>query len=187
MVQEVSLRGDVKLSVLVHDFNFHHLEKFISTRWKRKPFPPDKPKMVRVYLVISACNSIETERFASWLLLKDQRGLHITYSVKDRLSGHSFPSPPPNSSDMSIVEHSSRHSSRANAIRIALSAWQKRCASRCYRLIYADPLKKYVFVKWMVDPSYDSDSVRWNGRYGEYTEVSSDQYERGPLTDVCID
>jgi hypothetical protein len=162
VVQEVSLWPGIELDVWVHDFNFRHLERYVSTLRRRKLFTPEHLRtFVYVHLTISACENIYTERFASWVALDHRGGLNILYDVEDAQSGHVFPAAPPMYSDMSIFRQCADYFVEAGVIYRTVKRFQRRFFDRCYRLRSPDPSKQDRFMRWI------SDALDIHGSYEE--------------------
>lgn len=126
IVQDEAEKTDITLVTRVHDFNFRHVEKYLSTIRNHVSQGQLGGKMVRVELIISACNHFDTESFASWVSQDDRNGYRWTYSVDDERSGHRFPMPPPNDHDMEPFQKAAQSKRSARRVHRALQSWQSR-------------------------------------------------------------
>lgn len=140
IVQDVAAETDITLVARVHDFNFRHLEKYLSTIRNYSPRDENDGKLVHVDLIINECNHFDTESFASWVSEDNRTGFCWTYSVDDAFSGHRFLMPPPRHGDMLRFEQAAQTSSSAQQIYMALRRWLERCWG-VYLLRHNDPSK----------------------------------------------
>ena len=148
VVQAVAVWPGTWIKASVCDFNFRHLEKFISTLSPSDRAILNANGKMEAQFIISGLQNVGPDAISRWLAFCSRRGIGILYSVDDINSEYCYPMSPPRSGDLNLFQRLSSEGDEAEKIYTALKLWQNRCYERRYRLTSSDSSRTAIYVKW---------------------------------------